>query len=240
MIKLFGNTAKARIPARSTLPNLDDSLYPFPWQHITGQGCDNIGFESPQALLLAIINTEYSPNKQEFCQHLQANDVYQEWINATVFGRHIQRNFAAFYCQTEDSFNVDIPELFRHELKRYGQYLPVGQILFIAGQIPESARREKLFTTTINPATAMMAAQKINQDAIKKGRLNPQVLIMDQIRVIGRQVLGFPIRHNKRTSERTRNEVLILDFNDLRLVNEQSIERSNTDSSLLLRFYELR
>lgn len=63
---------------------------------------------------------------------------------------------------------------------------------------------------------------------------------MDQIKVIGRQVLGFPIRHNKRTSERTRNEVLILDFNDLRLVDEQSIERSNTDSSLLLRFYELR
>ncbi len=53
-------------------------------------------------------------------------------------------------------------------------------------------------------------------------------------------MLGFPIRHNKRTSERTRNEVLILDFNDLRLVDEQSIERSNTDSSLLLRFYELR
>ena len=240
MIKLFSSTAKARIPARSTLPNLDDSLYPFPWQPITAQGCDNVGFESPQVLLMAIINTESSPNTQDFCQHLQANDVYQEWINATVFGRYIQRNFAAFYCQNEDSFNVDVPELFRHELKRYGQYLPVGQILFIAGQIPESARREKLFTTTINPATAMIAAQKINQDAIKKGRLNPQVLIMDQIKVIGRQVLGFPIRHNKRTSERTRNEVLILDFNDLRLVGEQSIERSNTDSSLLLRFYELR
>jgi len=72
--------------------------------------------------------------------------------------------------------------------------------------------------------------------------------------VKGRQVLGFAIRHNKRTSERTRNEVLILDFHDLRLVNEQSVsdnkvsneEVGNTaklqkvESTVLLRCYELR
>ena len=57
--------------------------------------------------------------------------------------------------------------------------------------------------------------------------------------------MGFPIRHNKRTSERTRNEVLILDFRDLRLVNEEGIEtseikKSNIAETILLRYYELR
>jgi hypothetical protein len=57
--------------------------------------------------------------------------------------------------------------------------------------------------------------------------------------------MGFPIRHNKRTSERTRNEVLILDFRDLRLVNEEVIEtseikKSNIAETILLRYYELR
>lgn len=254
MINLFGNSAKACATARPILPNLDDSLYPFPWQFTTGQVERNIEFSSSQALLMAIINAEPSPTPQEFWQHLYANDTYQEWINFTVFGRYIQRNFAAFYRQTEDSFNVDMPALFRHELKRYGQYLPLGQVLFVAGQIPEGTRREKLFTTTINPATAIMAAQKINQNAIKRRRLNSPVLVINQIKVIDKQVLGFPIRHNKRTSERTRNEVLILDFNDLRLVDEQSVSNNkigneqisnttklyNIESAVLLRYYELR
>ena len=77
-------------------------------------------------------------------------------------------------------------------------------------------------------------------------------MIVNEIKITGKQVLGFPIRHNKRTSERLRNEVLILDFQDLRLVNERTIEdikKSNIESMLiestfietmLLRSYELR
>ncbi|WP_261871133.1 hypothetical protein [Psychrobacter sp. JCM 18901] len=54
--------------------------------------------------------------------------------------------------------------------------------------------------------------------------MNTSKLIINQITITDKQVLGFAIRHNKRTSERLRNEVLILDFQDLRLVNEQAIE----------------
>ena len=62
-------------------------------------------------------------------------------------------------------------------------------------------------------------------------------------------MLGFPLRHNKRTSERIRNEILILDFNDLRLVDEQIVEKElevqsnialSEKKTILLRFYELR
>lgn len=253
-MKLFGNTAKARATARPTLPNLDDSLYPLPWQPAPGQVGKDMGFSSPQALLMAIINAEPSPTPQEFWQHLYANDIYQEWINFTVFGRYIQRNFAAFHRQIEDSFNMDMPELFRHELMRHTQYLPLEQILFVAGNMPNSARREKLLTTTINPATAVIGARESNQNDNKSALTNSQEVIVNQIRVKGKQVLGFAIRHNKRTSERTRNEVLILDFNDLRLVDEQSVsdnkvsseEVGNTaklqkiESAVLLRYYELR
>ena len=68
-------------------------------------------------------------------------------------------------------------------------------------------------------------------------------MVINQIEITGQQVLGFPIRHNKRTSERLRNEVLILDFQNLRLVNEMSVitkKRSNIDETILLRSYELR
>jgi hypothetical protein len=240
--------------SKPTLPELDSSLYPQFWEQQI--------FNDPQALLVAMLKGRITPDPQAFTKQILANDVYQEWINFTVFGRYIQRNFAAFYQQSEDSFNMDMPALFRHELRRYGQYLPFGQILFVAGQIPESARREKLFTTTVNPATAVMRAQTINQSVNKSTNKSAltgsQDLIVNHIRVKSKQVLGFAIRHNKRTSERTRNEVLILDFNDLRLVDEQIVgdnisgnkasneEGSNTatlpnvESAVLLRYYELR
>lgn len=72
--------------------------------------------------------------------------------------------------------------------------------------------------------------------------MNNPITIINQIVVKGKHVLGFPIRHNKRTSERLRNEVLILDFQDLRLVNEMHVKakRSNIDETILLRSYELR
>ena len=230
----------------STLAELDNNLYPQVWAQQT--------FSDSQSLLMAILTGKVTPDPYAFAQILQHNEVYQDWVNATVFGRYIQHSFAAFYQQTEDSFNVDLPELFRHELHRYGQYLPLGQILFVADNISERARHEKLFTTTINPATAVLAAQQLYQSAfLNTKNSNTQAIIINQIRVTGKQVLGFPLRHNKRTSERIRNEVLILDFNDLRLVDEQIVNKEedkeiegesnialSENNPILLRFYELR
>lgn len=231
---------------RSTLAELDSSLYAQIWEQQT--------FSNAQLLLLAMINGNITPDPYVFTKTLQDNEVYQDWINATVFGRYIQRSFAAFYQQTEDSFNTELPALFRHELHRYGQYLPQEQILFVAGKIPDSARHEKLFTTTINPATAVLTAQQLPQltnkpTFLNSNKPNTQDIIVNQIRVTGKQVLGFPLRHNKRTSERIRNEVLILDFNDLRLVDEQVVEKElegqsnivlSENNPILLRCYELR
>ncbi|WP_201572035.1 hypothetical protein [Psychrobacter nivimaris] len=217
--------------SRSTLPLLDSSLYPQVWQQQI--------FASPQALLLSMLSAtlsrEVTIDASAFTKQLLADDVYQEWINTTVFGRYLHRNFTAFYQQTEDSFNTDMPALFRQELVRHAQYLPLGQVLFFAGDMPKSVRQTKTLTTTVNPATAIINAQTLN--------MNTSRLIINQITITGKQVLGFAIRHNKRTSERLRNEVLILDFQVLRLVNEQAIEdikKSNTDDSILLRSYEIR
>ncbi|MDN3447937.1 hypothetical protein QL886_09840 [Psychrobacter sp. APC 3281] len=225
--------------SRSTLPLLDSSLYPQIWQQQT--------FASPQALLLSLLSATVSRDvtidASAFTKQLLADDVYQEWINTTVFGRYLHRNFTAFYQQTEDSFNTDMPALFRQELVRHAQYLPLGQVLFFAGDMPKSVRQTKTLTTTVNPATAIISAQKMTQNLSKKLKVNNSRLIINQITITGKQVLGFAIRHNKRTSERLRNEVLIMDFQDLRLVNEQAIEdikKSNIDDSILLRSYEIR
>ena len=218
--------------SKPTLPELDSSLYPQVWEQQN--------FDDPQALLIAMLTEGLIIDPKAFTKLLIANDVYQQWINFTIFGRYIQRTFAAFYQQSEDSFNMDIPALFRHELMRHAQYLPLEQVVFVAGNMPISARRDKLFTTTINPATAVVGAQKLNQPSKKSATSNSQQLIINHIQIKSKQVIGFAIRHNKRTSERTRNEVLILDFHDLRLVDEQSIEGSNIGSPILLRYYELR
>jgi len=217
--------------SRSTLPLLDSSLYPQVWQQQP--------FASPQALLLsmlsAILSKDVTIDASAFTKQLLADDVYQEWINTTVFGRYLHRNFTAFYQQTEDSFNTDMPALFRQELVRHAQYLPFKQVLFFAGDMPKSVRQTKMLTTTVNPATATINAQTLN--------MNTSRLIINQITITGKQVLGFAIRHNKRTSERLRNEVFIMDFQDLRLVKEQAIEdkkKSNIDDSILLRSYEIR
>ena len=216
---------------KSNLPLLDSSLYPQIWQQQT--------LLNPQALLLAILMAEEVPDADAFTKQLLKNDTYQDWINSSVFGRYLQRNFTAFSQQTEDSFNSDMPLLFRQELMRHAQYLPLGQVLFFAGDLPKSVRQIKTLTTTVNPATAVINAQKLS----RKVRMNNPITIINQIVVKGKHVLGFPIRHNKRTSERLRNEVLILDFQDLRLVNEMNIrgkKRSNIDETILLRSYELR
>lgn len=214
-----------------TLASLDSGLYPQVWEQQT--------FTDAHSLLIAMLMGNITADAKTFTQHLLANDIYQQWINFTVFGGYLQRHFIAFYRQTEDSFNADMPALFRRELIRHAQYLPLAQTLFLAGNMPKSARLDKLLTATVNPATAVINAQQ----AHKKSVINHSEAVINQITVVGRQVVGFPIRHNKRTSERTRNEVLILDFQELRLVNEENViskKRSNIDETMLLRYYELR
>ena len=214
-----------------TLALLDSSLYPQSWQQQI--------FTNPRALLLAMLMTENMPDAEAFTKQLLANGVYQDWINSSVFGRYLHRNFTAFYRQTEDSFNTDMPALFRRELMRHAQYLPLEQVLFFAGDLAKSVRQTRVLITTLNPATAIIDAQKVSA----KSTMNNPTMIINQIVIKGKQVLGFPIRHNKRTSERTRNEVLILGFQELRLINEENViakKRSNIDATILLRSYELR
>ena len=216
---------------KSMLPLLDSSLYPQVWQQQK--------FTNPQALLLAMLTIDITADADAFTKQLLKNDTYQDWINSSIFGRYLQRNFTAFSQQTEDSFNADMPLLFRQELMRHAQYLPLEQVLFFAGDLAKSVRQTKVLITTLNPATAIINAQKLST----KSSINNTTTIINQIVIRGKQVLGFPIRHNKRTSERLRNEVLILDFQDLRLVNEMNIrgkKRSNIDETILLRSYELR
>ena len=214
-----------------TLALLDSSLYPQSWQQQI--------FTNPRALLLAMLMTENMPDAEAFTKQLLANDVYQDWINSSVFGRYLHRNFTAFYRQTEDSFNTDMPALFRRELMRHAQCLPIEQVLLFAGDLAKSVRQTRVLITTLNPATAIIDAQKVSA----KSTMNNPTMIINQIVIKGKQVLGFPIRHNKRTSERTRNEVLILDFQELRLANEENVmakKRSNIEATILLRSYELR
>lgn len=214
-----------------TLALLDSSLYPQSWQQQI--------FTNPRALLLAMLMTENMPDAEAFTKQLLANGVYQDWINSSVFGRYLHRNFTAFYRQTEDSFNTDMPALFRRELMRHAQCLPIEQVLLFAGDLAKSVRQTRVLITTLNPATAIIDAQKVSA----KSTMNNPTMIINQIVIKGKQVLGFPIRHNKRTSERTRNEVLILGFQELRLINEENVmakKRSNIEASILLRSYELR
>ena len=216
---------------KSMLALLDSSLYPQVWEQQT--------FSDAHSVLIAMLTGNIAPDAKAFSKQLLANDVYQQWIHFTVFGGYLQRNFIAFYRQTEDSFNTDMPALFHRELIRHAQYLPLAQTLFLAGEMPKSARSDKLLTMTVNSATAVINMQQ----AHKKSVINHSEAVINQITVVGSQVVGFPIRHNKRTSERTRNEVLILDFQELRLVNEENIsskKRSNIDETILLRSYELR
>ena len=220
------------------LPLLDSSLYPFVWQEGSA--------DSPQQLLSMIGDGSQVPSIQDYYQHLYANSIYQEWINFTVFGRYIQRSFAAFYRQSEDSFNTDMPDLLRHELMRHAQYLPMTQTLFFAGELPRTARQEKLFSTTLNPLTAWQQAQA--SPVLLASRQT--CLIINLLQIASQQVLGFAVRHNKRTSERLQSEVVILDFRDLRLISEKCLSHTNaerTDSvnaspsvPIYLRHYEIK
>ena len=161
--------------SRSTLPLLDSSLYPQLWQQQI--------FISPQALLLSMLSfsTDITAdiNANAFTKRLLADEVYQEWINTTVFGRYLHRNFFAFYQQTEDSFNTDMPAIFRQELMRHTQYLPLNQVLFFAGDMSKNVRQTKTLTTTVNPATAIVNAQTMSQKLTQKMATNHPKLIIN-------------------------------------------------------------
>lgn len=240
MMKLFGNKSQQRAATRPTLPSLEDSLYPLTWSYASELNNRKFKFNSSVDLLSAIICTEPAPSQQEFYQLLYADEVYQQWINFTVFGRYIQRSFAAFHSQSEDSFNTDMPDILRHELMRHSQYLPMEQGLFFGGQLPLQVRKDKLFTTTLNPWTAL-----INAKHSTKASSNAP-FIVNTVTIKSKDVLAFAVRHNKRTSERLRSEVMVLDFKDLRLVNEREIIPANpnfldiNNSQVVLRDYELR
>lgn len=83
---------------KSMLPLLDSSLYPQIWQQKK--------FTNPQALLLAMLTIDITADADAFTKQLLKNDTYQDWINSSIFGRYLQRNFTAFSQQTEDSFNA--------------------------------------------------------------------------------------------------------------------------------------
>ena len=163
--------------SKLTLPLLDSSLYPQFWQQQT--------FTNPQALLLAMLMTENMPDAEAFTKQLLANGVYQDWINSSVFGRYLHRNFTAFYRQTEDSFNTDMPALFRRELMRHAQCLPIEQVLLFAGDLAKSVRQTKVLITTLNPATAIIDAQQLSA----KSTMNNPTMIINQIVINGKQVL---------------------------------------------------
>jgi len=68
---------------KSMLPLLDSSLYPQVWQQQT--------LLNPQALLMAMLTADITPDANTFTRQLLANDTYQDWINSSVFGRYLQR-----------------------------------------------------------------------------------------------------------------------------------------------------
>lgn len=79
--------------SKPTLPELDSSLYPQVWEQQV--------VNDPQALLIAMLKGRITPDPQAFTKQILANDVYQDWINFTVFGRYIQRSFAAFISKVK-------------------------------------------------------------------------------------------------------------------------------------------
>lgn len=189
------------------------------------------------------LQQQLASTQKQFSVRLLDNKVYQDWINFTVFGRYIQRSFSAFYQQTEDVFNANMPELLRHELMRHTQRLPKGQVLLLAGKLPSSVRSEKLLLTTLNPFKAIEDALNQNSSQLKKTKSRNAVNGLPVINLItarSDQVKAFAIKHNKRTSEGVRNEVMILDFSYLTLMKEETFKNeAQSEFSFLIRHYTI-
>ncbi|UNK05294.2 hypothetical protein MN210_15590 [Psychrobacter raelei] len=219
------------------LPLLDESLYPLLWQ--------DKSFKSAQALIAVLLQNSdltdassaqsIAQAQQQFSQHLQHNAHYQDWVNFTVFGRYIQRSFSAFYRQNEDVFNSDMPELLRYELMRHTQRLPVGQVLLFGGVLPKSVRQEKLLIATVNPYQALQQALR----SYSKAKATDPIII-NLITAQSDKVKAFAIKHNKRTRDGRRNDVMILDFTQLVLVKEDAIKKNTqSDRQYLIRHYRI-
>lgn len=228
------------------LPSLDSMLYPLLWQ--------GHHYDSAYELLLSVIQQGYQEDverQKQFSQLLQQEPMYQDWINFTVFGGYVQRSFRAFYSQNEDIFNADMPDLLRHELMRHTQRLPSGQVVLVGGKLPSIVRQERLLISTLNPFKALNDAVRhshINNNQRKpstpKSAVNTNpVIVLNIITAASEYVKAFAVKHNKRTSDGLRNEVMILDFNQLILTKEESHTNKNNaqlDSQYLIRHYTIR
>lgn len=241
MLSIFNRKKTAQLPP--ALPYLDSVFYPLTWQqhlfqsapHFLQHLIDNLSTEPAD---LAISNgSQYTTSnladyQKQFSQLLLQQPHYQEWINFTVFGRYVQRSFSAFYQQTEDVFNAEMPEILKYELMRHTQRLPKGQVLLVGGKLPLSVRREKLLITTLNPFKAIV-------DALTVAPLvNSHVINI--ITANSDKVKAFAVKHNKYTSDGARNEVMILDFNHLILTKEETHKNNaQSERSYLIRHYRI-
>lgn len=240
MFSFFNRKTTAQLsPA---LPYLDSALYPLNWQQHSFESAseflqhliNHLSFEQPDIPTPHIERYTASSlvsYQKQFSQLLLQQPLYQEWINFTVFGRYVQRSFSAFYQQTEDVFNAEMPEILKYELMRHTQRLPKGQVLLVGGKLPLSVRREKLLITTLNPFKAIIDALSVSSRATSSYVINLITANSDKAK-------AFAVKHNKRTSEGLGNEVMILDFNHLTLVKEETHKNNaQSEQSYLIRHY---
>lgn len=247
----FRRQAQASSSANTPkLTALDESLYPLQWGDKVAESAEQLLQqylrEQPlQDKSFADIEQSNTINQKQFSHLLLEHPIYQDWVNFTVFGRYVQRSFSAFYRQSEDVFNSDMPEILRYELMRHTQVLPTGQVLLFGGNMSHKVRQDKLLMTTLNPFTAL-------DDAIKRATLKQTKTqakevafegvqpIINVVTVGSERVKAFAVKHNKRTRDSLRNEVMILDFAHLVLIKEES-KNSNAQPELsyLIRHYTI-
>ena len=210
---------------KATFDALDEQLYPI---ELSGQ-C----FANAKTLLLAIL----SISANEFAKHLAKQSVYQSWINFTVYGRYVERSFQAFYQQEKDDFNMEMSGLLLQELKRHTRCLPKNQVLFASGfsqkqlsqkKLDRLAGEHRLLNVTVNPAFAVAQAD---------GDTSTTVKVINMFCVASTGVLAVAIKPRQLTNQRHRNELLIVDFKQLRLQQEQRL--TTTNGEYVVKFYQI-
>lgn len=209
---------------KATFDALDEQLYPI---ELSGQ-C----FANAKTLLLAILKNDLSISANEFAKHLAKQSVYQSWINFTVYGRYVERSFQAFYQQEKDDFNMEMSGLLLQELKRHTRCLPKNQVLFASGfsqkQLDCLAGEHRLLNVTVNPAFAVAQAD---------GDTSTTVKVINMFCVASTGVLAVAIKPRQLTNQRHRNELLIVDFKQLRLQQEQRL--TTTNGEYVVKFYQI-
>lgn len=209
---------------KATFDALDEQLYPI---ELSGQ-C----FANAKTLLLAILKNDLSISANEFAKHLAKQSVYQIWINFTVYGRYVERSFQAFYQQEKDDFNMEMSGLLLQELKRHTRCLPKNQVLFASGfsqkQLDRLAGEHRLLKVTVNPAFAVAQAD---------GNTSTTVKVINMFCVASTGVLAVAIKPRQLTNQRHRNELLIVDFKQLRLQQEQRL--TTTNGEYVVKFYQI-